>query len=441
MVNLVNSLANFMQNSAKKVSTQKGSGGEGFNLDAAFDKSAKTSNDPNSIRTSQPTQGNGQGNFTSSKPLNDANVPTLDPTDDDIIVSSAASMSVLQMLAQIVPTMEEAPDPQFVVDTVSQMVTELNLDHDPKLQDILQQLQKLVPQNHIDSPQEARTPQDNSQFDNALQDVVGTIKGLLQEDPASLYIILDKEPFINLKPLFVENDDTNINLVTDTPEVPVIPQMVATSVQTEQADNGNDEKDSQSSQQGTDSAVQNALPLTQTFAERLPDAIAPPAEQQNIEAFRSSIMEQAIAQVTSTVQSGQQTMTIQLRPEFLGNMTLQLMMTQQGLTARMSTSDPQVQAMMAEQLTQLQLQLQERGINVVHMEVIYNQMADSRFQQNPSSQDTQQYQPSSRPHSFAFNSDITQNSVSMYDTIADAFGGGNADATPAQDQVSIDYLA
>ena len=416
MVNPVNSLVNLAQANTKHPTSRKASkNGDGFQLES-FGVGVQNKGDPSNTRTPRPVA---QKPTDADKLASKADTPDLDPTDDDIVVSHAASMSVMDLLALMMPQ-ENVIDPEAMVDTLSELVSELNLDHDPALQDLLQQLQALIDQNNIQNPLEARTPQDISTFDRTLHDAVDTIKELLQEDPASLYIILEKEPFTNIKPLFVNQGEE----ASDTLPVSTMAPLESTGVQPVQETLGSD-TDTRS-QNDADANAQpdtSLMPPAATFAERLPDAIAPPAQQQDIEAFRASLFEHAIAQVTSTVQSGQQTMTIQLRPEFLGSMTLQLMMTEQGLTAKLGTSDPHVQTMMAEQLSQLQLQLQERGINVVHMEVIYNQMQDSRFQQDASADtDQTQQQSTTRPNVVVLHNDNPQSSVSIYDAIAASSG-------------------
>ena len=90
-----------------------------------------------------------------------------------------------------------------------------------------------------------------------------------------------------------------------------------------------------------------------------------------------------LEQVQSAVSTGKQELVVQLKPESLGGLVIHLSMTEDGLKAQVRTSSESVQNLVNGQLYQLEDALRARDIQVVQMDVIYDQnAAGSFFNQN-----------------------------------------------------------
>lgn len=83
-----------------------------------------------------------------------------------------------------------------------------------------------------------------------------------------------------------------------------------------------------------------------------------------IEAMRTAVSEEASE------------LTLQLKPQHLGGLTISLTMSADGLMAKLSTANKDVQYMLNDQIINLQDSLKEKGVQIVQMEVIYDQMGN-----------------------------------------------------------------
>lgn len=82
-----------------------------------------------------------------------------------------------------------------------------------------------------------------------------------------------------------------------------------------------------------------------------------------------------LEEVRTTITEGKSELFIQLKPEYLGGLAVKLSMTDEGLTAKLITSNKEVHAAMNNQLFIVQDVLKSKNIDVVSMEVIYEQSA------------------------------------------------------------------
>ncbi len=91
---------------------------------------------------------------------------------------------------------------------------------------------------------------------------------------------------------------------------------------------------------------------------------------------------QFVQNVTTTVRDGLTECEIQLRPEFLGKMSVTLALNEGGaLTAKIRTEDMAVRGLLQGQIETLKAQLEEQGVRVQDMEVIY-QSVNYDYNQN-----------------------------------------------------------
>lgn len=92
---------------------------------------------------------------------------------------------------------------------------------------------------------------------------------------------------------------------------------------------------------------------------------------------KAEILPRVIEQVRNTVSKEKTEFFLQLKPEHLGGLSILLSAEEKGVAAKLMTSSHDVQQVLQSDLNQLQAALREKGINVVHMEVIYDQTANS----------------------------------------------------------------
>ena len=103
-------------------------------------------------------------------------------------------------------------------------------------------------------------------------------------------------------------------------------------------------------------------------------AAAPPPMAQDITA-------QIVERLTTTVTEGRTTCEIDLKPEFLGRLTITLTVGSEGLTARIRAQDQNVGQLIAGQMQELRTALQEQGVRVSEMEVVYDTFSNDMGQQ------------------------------------------------------------
>lgn len=85
-------------------------------------------------------------------------------------------------------------------------------------------------------------------------------------------------------------------------------------------------------------------------------------------------------------------MEIQLKPEFLGKVSIQLALGDSGMEIRIKTEDAGVKGLLSEQLNQLKDALQDKGIKVMEVEVTQTNITDHAFGENASHGKEQAYQ-------------------------------------------------
>ena len=92
---------------------------------------------------------------------------------------------------------------------------------------------------------------------------------------------------------------------------------------------------------------------------------------------RQNVMTTIIDKIATAFGKDTAEMTVQLKPEHLGGLSISLSMGESGLVAKMVTSEQSVQHMIHGEIGLLQEALREKGIPVVHMEVSYGQTMNS----------------------------------------------------------------
>lgn len=88
----------------------------------------------------------------------------------------------------------------------------------------------------------------------------------------------------------------------------------------------------------------------------------------------------------TSVANGKDSLFIKLKPDFLGGIAIKLAMSEDGVVAKIVTSNERTQSMLAAQLSTLETNLKEKGIDVARMEVLYNPLNQDGQRQNDGGQ-------------------------------------------------------
>ncbi len=142
-------------------------------------------------------------------------------------------------------------------------------------------------------------------------------------------------------------------------------------------------------------------------------------------AVQGGVATTIIDHIATAVDKGQTELVVQLKPEHLGGLEISLKMGESGLTAKMVTSQESVQNMIHNQIAALQDTLREKGIPVVHMEVIYDQTQSSAsFSHSGNSGQWTAQNGNGNDHSYKETEDSVNyyNFMSSYDILAEHGG-------------------
>ena len=101
---------------------------------------------------------------------------------------------------------------------------------------------------------------------------------------------------------------------------------------------------------------------------------------------QASLTQQIVQAVQIETAQDSCTFNLQLKPEALGKVQIELILTKEGLSAQIKASDAAAKGLIVAELDTLQQALKDKGIQVVQMEVLYDQtmqdMAHFSFSQN-----------------------------------------------------------
>jgi len=137
------------------------------------------------------------------------------------------------------------------------------------------------------------------------------------------------------------------------------------------------------------SAAEDTEPAVNTIPPPLSEGIRPEqfrAAQQMTEATLNApvktenLFEEMISRVEMMQNDTKSTMTIQLNPEFLGKVALEVAVDAAGLHVKINAEDSGVRSMINGQLTTLIESLENKGIEVVEVEVVYTGVNYGTFQ-------------------------------------------------------------
>lgn len=108
-------------------------------------------------------------------------------------------------------------------------------------------------------------------------------------------------------------------------------------------------------------------------------------------------MERIIQKMSVSFKEGKQQFEVALKPEYLGKLSIKLMMDNDGIKAHIKAADTSLKGMITDQLPALQEALKERGLTVTQIEVSYerpafeNQQSHHQHWQNNNNQKSARY--------------------------------------------------
>jgi len=103
-----------------------------------------------------------------------------------------------------------------------------------------------------------------------------------------------------------------------------------------------------------------------------------------------NLFDEMVSRLESVKTDNQRVMTIQLKPEFLGKVALEIAMDAAGLHVKISAADSGVRAMINGQITALIESLENKGIGIVEVEVAYTGVDNGAFKENREGQEQQE---------------------------------------------------
>lgn len=92
---------------------------------------------------------------------------------------------------------------------------------------------------------------------------------------------------------------------------------------------------------------------------------------------KQEVLNQIVEKVTTSVSEEKSEFYLQLKPDHLGGLSILLASDEKGLMAKLVTASKEVQSMIQNDMVAMQEALKAKGVNVVHMEVVYDQMASA----------------------------------------------------------------
>ena len=155
--------------------------------------------------------------------------------------------------------------------------------------------------------------------------------------------------------------------------------------------------------------------------------------QSQLNNVSNTVINQIVDSVITNLDGGRLEFSIQMKPDFLGNLAIKLTMQKDGsLIAKLQTSDLTARGLLSGQIDELQLSLKDRGINIVDMDIVYQE-----FTSDPNSGNAQnkQYEGHKAVNAIAATFDPEE---SLPDITSDIL---NIEVAPAVTQSMVDYSA
>lgn len=103
------------------------------------------------------------------------------------------------------------------------------------------------------------------------------------------------------------------------------------------------------------------------------------APAQQLPATRENLFDTMVERLEVMREDGVSTMSVELKPEYLGRVTLDLSMTDGGVSVRISASDPDVKGMIDGQIAALIENLSGKGVKIDRVDVVYAGVSSGEY--------------------------------------------------------------
>lgn len=115
------------------------------------------------------------------------------------------------------------------------------------------------------------------------------------------------------------------------------------------------------------------------------------------QATNETLMDTMVEQISLEAVDGKNTVEIQLKPDFLGKVSIQLTMDGNGIHARIRAEDPEVKSLIGGQINQLINSLEQKGIRMAAVDVVYTGAQAGGFDQGGQSREGMSQENRNRP--------------------------------------------
>jgi len=134
--------------------------------------------------------------------------------------------------------------------------------------------------------------------------------------------------------------------------------------------------------------LSSAVPITESIKPERFQANQQMRQAAQAPVRTENLFDEMVSRIETMHTEGQQTVTIQLKPEVLGKLALEIAMDAAGLHVKISAADNDVRSMINGQINALIESLENKGIEVVEVEVAYTGVDSGAFK-DPNNDQTQ----------------------------------------------------
>jgi len=130
----------------------------------------------------------------------------------------------------------------------------------------------------------------------------------------------------------------------------------------------------------------SALPITESIKPERFQANQQMKQAESAPVRTENLFDEMVSRIETMHAENQQTVTIQLKPEMLGKLALEIAMDAAGLHVKISAADSDVRTMINGQINALIESLENKGIEVVEVEVAYTGVDNGAFKDSHNNQ-------------------------------------------------------
>lgn len=227
----------------------------------------------------------------------------------------------------------------------------------------------------LESPMELVTNTDHYDLLLELKGLASELENLLLTDEGSLNLaLIEESPMFNQ---FLEQEEAALTPVTEQVSEPTV-EINTVQVEVTTDNQREDHQEGQASnEKGSQDHLLNNFASRMTSIEEVQDHMVDKVESKQLDQLlKQEIVQQVVNRISINVTGNNSEMTMQLRPEHLGKLVLNIVSNDGVLTAKFMTENQVVKEAIEANLYQLKETLEQQGINVDDIEV---SVADNNF--------------------------------------------------------------